>query len=77
MKLSRRFVIKNIQGAWDKRVGGMGVEGEARERCQQYLKGLLSKTKEQEYPIQRLDASTFKRNNQNQPVEKLDLHFRH
>ena len=69
MRHSRRFVIRNIQGAWDKRAGDTEVEGKARERCQRYYQGLLLGMD------QGLEA--FKRNNQNQPEEKLDLNFKH
>ena len=69
MRHSRRFVIGNIQGAWDKRTGEAEVEGKARERCQRYYQGLLLGKD------QGLDA--FKRNNHNQPEEKLDLNFNH
>ena len=72
MRHSRRFVIQNIKGAWDKRAGDTVVEGRARERCQQYYQGLLLSKKE-ERDHQGLEA--FKRNNHNQPVEKLDLNF--
>jgi hypothetical protein len=66
---SRRFVIRNIQGAWDKRAGDTEVEGKARERCQRYYQGLLLGKEHQ-------GLEAFKRNNQNQPEEKLDLNFK-
>jgi hypothetical protein len=71
---SRRFVIQNIKGAWDKRAGDNGVEGKARERCQQYYQGLLLSKKEGQ-DHQGLEA--FKRNNQGEPGDKLDLNFKH
>ena len=69
MRHSRRFVIRNIQGAWDKRAGDTEVEGKARERCQRYYQGLLLGKEHQ-------GLEAFKRNNQNQPEEKLDLQFK-
>lgn len=70
MRQSRRFVIQNIKGAWDKRAGDAGVEGRARERCQQYYQGLLLGKKGEQ------GLETFKRNNQGEPAEKLDLKFK-